>query len=373
MKIGKHQIGPNSAPFIIAEMSGNHNHSFDRAKKIVEAAASAGAQALKLQTYTADTITLNCDAPDFVINDPGSLWAGRKLYDLYDEAHTPWEWHKELFEYGRKLGLEVFSSPFDETAVDFLEDLNAPAYKIASFECTHLPLIRKAASTKKPIIISTGLASEEEVGEAIQAAKDGGAKDIMILKCTSDYPARPEDANLITMVDMRKKFGVLVGLSDHTLGTDVSVQAVKYYGAVAIEKHITINPEEGGVDSAFSLGPEQLKELVMETAKAQLAKGKPEDNKSSPAHGTVQYGGTPKEQASRIFRQSIQIKRPVKKGEALTSDNLTIKRPGYGLAPKYYDKLLGKKASSDLEVGIRTNLSMVNNPQLGENLLGKGR
>jgi len=359
MKIGKHKIGQDAPPFIIAEMSGNHNHSFERALKIVEAAASAGAQALKLQTYTADTITLDCDAPDFVINDPGSLWAGRKLHDLYNEAHTPWEWHAPLFEHARKLGLEVFSSPFDESAVDFLENLNAPAYKIASFECTHLPLIKKAASTKKPIIISTGLASEDEVAEAIQAARDGGAKDIMILKCTSDYPARPEDANLVTITDMQKKFGVLVGLSDHTLGVDVAVQAVKYYGAVAIEKHITINPEEGGVDSAFSLGPEQLKELVTETARAQKNRGKPEDNKTSPAHGKVQYGGTEKEQNSRIFRQSVQIKKAVKPGEILTANHLTIKRPGYGLAPKYYTQLLGKKAARDLNIGERTNLNMV--------------
>ena len=359
MKIGKHEISDQAQPFIIAEMSGNHNQSFERALKIIDAAASSGAQAIKLQTYTADTITLDCDAPDFIINDPNSLWAGRKLHDLYNEAHTPWEWHADLFAHARKLGLEVFSSPFDETAVDFLENLNAPAYKIASFECTHLPLIKKAASTKKPIIISTGMASEAEIGEAIQAARDGGAKDIMILKCTSDYPARPEDANLVTITDMQKKFGVLVGLSDHTLGVDVAVQAVKYYGAVAIEKHITINPEEGGVDSAFSLGPTQLKELVSETAKAAKNNGKPEDNKNSLVHGVIQYGGTEKEQNSRIFRQSVQIKKPVKAGELITTENLTIKRPGYGLSPKYYNSLLGKKAAKPLKIGERTTLDMV--------------
>lgn len=361
MKIGNIEISKNSAPFIIAEMSGNHNHSFERAIKIIDAAAHAKAHAIKLQTYTADTITLNCDAPDFVINDPGSLWAGRKLHDLYNEAHTPWEWHKELFEHARKLGLIAFSSPFDETAVDFLENLNAPAYKIASFECTHLPLIKKAASTKKPIIISTGLASEDEIHEAIAAARDGGAKDIMILKCTSDYPARPEDANLATISDMQKKFGVLVGLSDHTLGVDTAIQAVKYYGAVAIEKHVTIDPEEGGVDAAFSLGPNELQQLVEKTEFAwKTGRKSPEDNAKSAAHGIVQYGGTEKEQNSRIFRQSVQIKKPVAKGETLTVDNLTVKRPGYGLAPKYYEQLLGKKAGRDLTVGERTKLDMVN-------------
>ncbi len=360
MRVGKHEISVEAPPFIIAEMSGNHNHNFERAMKIVEAAASSGAQGLKLQTYTADTITLDCDAPDFVIQDKGSLWAGRKLHDLYTQAHTPWEWHAPLFEHARKLGLEVFSSPFDESAVDFLEDLNVPAYKIASFECTHLPLIKKAASTKKPIIISTGLATEEEIGEAIAAARDGGAKDIMILKCTSDYPARAEDANLVTMEHMRKKFGVLVGLSDHTLGVDVSVQAVKYYGAVAIEKHITVNPEEGGVDSAFSLGPEELGKLVAQTMKAQKQRGASSDNKNSLAHGIVQYGGTEKEQNSKAFRQSVQVRKPVRAGEVLTAENLTIKRPGYGLAPKYYGQLLGKKALRDLHVGDRTDLDMVN-------------
>ncbi len=359
-KIGKVAIGADHAPFIIAEMSGNHNHSFERAIKIVEAAAHAGAQAIKLQTYTADTITLNCNAPDFVINDPNSLWAGRKLYELYDEAHTPWEWHAPIFKRARELGLEVFSSPFDETAVDFLENLNAPAYKIASFECTHLPLIRKAASTRKPIIISTGLASEDEIFEAIAAARDGGAKDIMILKCTSDYPARPEDANLVTIDDMQKKFGVLVGLSDHTLGVDTAVQAVKYYGAVAIEKHITIDPEEGGVDAAFSLGPKELQALVEKTEFAwKTGRKSPQDNADSPAHGKVHYGGTEKEQNSKAFRQSVQIRKPIKKSEKLTADNICIRRPGYGLAPKYYDQMLGKKAVRDLAMGERTNLKMI--------------
>jgi pseudaminic acid synthase len=360
-KIGKVDIGSEHQPFIIAEMSGNHNHSFERALAIVEAAAKAGAPAIKLQTYTADTITLDCDAPDFIINDPNSLWHGRKLYDLYDEAHTPWEWHKPIFESARKLGLLAFSSPFDETAVDFLEDLNAPAYKIASFECTHLPLIKKVAATGKPIIISTGLASEEEIAEAIQAARDGGANDIMILKCTSDYPARPEDANLATIADMQEKFGVPVGLSDHTLGIEVAVQAVKYYGAAAIEKHITINPEEGGVDSAFSLGPEELKNLV-EGTKAAWESGKksPQDNKNSPAHGKVLYGGTANEQNSRAFRQSVQIKKPIRAGEKLSRENLAIKRPGYGLAPKFYDKVLGKTMAYDAKPGDRTNLDMVN-------------
>ena len=358
-KIGKHVIGPNHAPFIIAEMSGNHNHSLERARQIVKAAADSGAQAVKLQTYTADTITLNCDAPDFIINDPDSLWAGRKLYDLYEEAHTPWEWHAELFELARSLGLEIFSSPFDETAVDFLESLGAPAYKIASFESTHLPLIKRAAATGKPLIISTGLASEEEIGEAIAAARSTGNNDIMILKCTSDYPARPEDANLVTIADMQKKFGVLVGLSDHTLGTDVSIQAVKYYGAVAIEKHITIDAEEG-VDSAFSLGPRELKELVDGTRMAWEAGYKrAEDNLGSVAHGVVHYGGTVKEQGSKAFRQSVQVKKAVKKGEVLTRENLTVKRPGYGLAPKFFDGLLGKFAARDLAFGERTNEDMV--------------
>ena len=341
MKIGSYEVGYDTPPFCIAEMSGNHNGSLERALEIVRAAKEAGAHALKLQTYKADTITMDCDNDDFIINDPESLWAGRKLYELYEEAHTPWEWHKEIFELARSLGMEAFSSPFDETAVDFLEDLNVPAYKIASFECTHLPLIRKVAATKKPMIISTGLASKDEVQEAVETAKDAGAKDIVVLKCTSDYPADASDANLATIKDMRESLGVMIGLSDHTAGIGVAVASV-VHGAVIIEKHFTTARSDGGVDSDFSLEENEFKLLVEESRKAWQSFGK------------VHYGGTEAEQGSKAFRQSVQFADDLSKGDIFTKENLIIRRPGFGLPPKDYDDLLGKKASRDIKKGERS-------------------
>ncbi len=330
-----------SVPYIIAEMSGNHNHSLEKALKIVEAAAKSGAHAIKLQTYTADTITLDHDTSDFVINDPKSLWNGRKLYDLYQEAHTPWEWHAEIFAHAKKCGIDCFSSPFDFTAVDFLESLNVPLYKIASFEITHLPLIKKCAQTGKPLIISTGLATKAEIAEAYQTAKDAGAKDIILLKCTSQYPANASDANLATMQDMQAAFpDAKIGLSDHTLGIGVAVAAT-CLGARVIEKHFTLNRAEGGVDSAFSLEPAELKSLVEETERAALS------------YGVVKYGGTANEENSRRFRQAIWIKKDVAAGEVITEEHVKICRPFVHGAkpPKFYDEIIGEVAKESKKYG----------------------
>ena len=363
-KIGRFGIGKDQPPFIIAEMSGNHGGSLKRALSIVEAAAKTGVQALKLQTYTADTITMNCrDNKDFYIEDPKSLWKGAWLYDLYQEAHTPWEWHKPIFDRAKELGIECFSSPFDETAVDFLESLNVPAYKIASLECTHVPLIKKVASTGKPIIISTGIASIEEVELAVTTAKNAGAKDIIILKCTSSYPAKVEDANLATITDMEKRFGVFVGVSDHTMGVDVSVAACAY-GAVLVEKHFIDTREKPTVDSAFSLEPDEMKKLVDNAAKAaknpQALEAILEDKTVAElSKGEVRYGGSEAEQKSRQFRQSVIVAKDIKAGEIFTRDNLLVRRPGFGLEPKYYEELLGKVATRDLKFGQATTMDMV--------------
>src|SRR5262245_59909716 len=267
MIIGNRPIGRDAPPFVIAEMSGNHNRSLERALEIVEAAAAAGAHGLKIQTYTADTMTLDLSEREFFISDPGSLWKGTSLYKLYQEAHTPWEWHKPIFERARALGVIPFSTPFDATAVDFLEGLDVPCYKIASFENTDIPLIRKVASTGKPIIISTGMATLEELNETVQAARGGGCRDIVLLKCTSTYPATPENSNVLTIPDLRDRYGCEVGLSDHTMGLGASVAAVAY-GATVIEKHFTLRRADGGVDSSFSLEPEELRALVIETERA---------------------------------------------------------------------------------------------------------
>lgn len=336
-------ISDNKEPFIIAEMSGNHNGSLERALEIIEAVADSGADAIKFQTYTANTITMNCDLPDFLIENDESLWNGRKLYDLYHEAHTPYEWHKPMFAKSRALGLIPFSAPFDESAVDFLETLEPELYKIASFEITHLPLISKVAKTGKPIIISTGLASIEDISTAIETAKKSGAKDITILKCTSSYPADASDTNLLTIDDMQQKFGVKVGLSDHTLGIGAAIAAIAL-GAVAIEKHVTLSREDGGVDSAFSLTPAELKMLKEEGIRAWKARGK------------VTYGGTDNEQYSKRFRQSIWPSRDIKKGEILSSENLKICRPGLSLAPSYYYMMIGGKATRDIDFGTRISL-----------------
>jgi len=338
IKIGNRTIGENHQPFIIAEMSGNHNQSLDRAMEIVESAARAGAHALKLQTYTADTITLDINGGDFFISDEQSLWKGESLHNLYQKAYTPWEWHEAIFQRANELGMIAFSSPFDFTAVDFLEELNVPCYKIASFENIDIPLIKKVASTGKPMIISTGMASEKELEEAVEAAHSAGCEDLILLKCTSTYPATAENTNLRTIPDMREKFGVHVGLSDHTMGVGVAVAAVSY-GATVVEKHFTLARADGGVDSAFSLEPDELKSLVTETKRAWQAQGR------------VQYSGTAAEEKSKQFRRSLYVANDIKSGEEFTADNVRSVRPSYGLPPKYYEDILGKKAASDLPKG----------------------
>jgi pseudaminic acid synthase len=332
------KIGPNHPPFIIAEMSGNHNQSLERALEIVEAAAKAGAHALKIQTYTADTMTLNLDNKDFKIEDPESLWKGNTLYQLYQQAYTPWEWHKPIFDRARELGMIPFSTPFDETAVDFLEELDVPMYKIASFENNDIPLIKKVASTGKPMIISTGMATVAELDETVRVAREAGCKDLVLLKCTSTYPATPEDSNILTIPHMKELFDCQVGLSDHTMGIGVAVASVAL-GATVIEKHFTLSRADGGVDSAFSMEPDEMKALVIETERAWQSLGK------------VTYGPTEREKSSMKFRRSIYVAKDIKAGEEFTKDNLRIVRPGFGLSPKYYDILLGKKAKQNLVKG----------------------
>ena len=338
MFIGNRKIGRDHPPLIIAEMSGNHNQSLDRALEIVDAAAAAGAHAIKLQTYTADTITLDVRGGDFDISDEKSLWKGRNLYDLYNEAHTPWEWHIPIMQRARERGMLCFSSPFDETAVDFLESLEVPAFKIASFENIHLPLIRKVAATGKPMIMSTGMASIAELDEAVRTAREAGCRDLVLLKCTSTYPATPENTNVSTIPHMRELFGCEIGLSDHTMGLGVAVAAVAL-GATVVEKHFTLRRADGGVDSTFSLEPEEMKALVMETERAWQSLGQ------------ISYGPTEAEKKSLAFRRSIYIAKDVAAGELFTQENLRIVRPGYGLAPKNYGILVGQRASRDLKAG----------------------
>jgi N-acetylneuraminate synthase len=338
IQIGHRTVGPDYPPFIIAEMSGNHNQSLDRALEIATAAAKAGAHALKLQTYTADTLTLDVMDGEFKISDDKSLWKGRTLHQLYQEAHTPWEWHRAIFDHCRKLGVLAFSTPFDETAVDFLEELNVPCYKIASFENIHLPLIRKVASTGKPMIISTGMASIAELDECVQAARDAGCKDLILLKCTSTYPANPENTHLRTIPHMRDLFKCQVGLSDHTMGVGAAVASVAL-GATVIEKHFTLCRADGGVDSAFSLEPHELASLVVETERA------------FQALGTIKYGPTEKEKASLVFRRSLYISKDIKAGEVLSRENLRTVRPGLGLPPKFFEMVLGKRVNRDVKKG----------------------
>lgn len=346
MKTHGLKIGGVHPPFIIAEMSGNHNHSLDRALKIVEAAAAAGVHALKLQTYTADTMTLDISSGEFYIDDPKSLWNGYSLYKLYEQAHTPWEWHKPIFERCKELGLICFSTPFDATAVDFLESLGAPAYKIASFENVDLPLIRKAAATGKPLIISTGMAEVAEIDEAVRAARAGGCEDIVLLKCTSTYPASAENSNVLTIPHMRDLFGTRVGLSDHTLGIGVAVAAVAH-GATVIEKHFTLSRADGGVDAAFSMEPDEMRNLVLETEQAWRALG------------GVSYGPTEKEKASMKFRRSLYITKDMNDGEVLTKDNLRAIRPGFGLPPKFYELLLGKSVNRAVKRGTPASWDLI--------------
>lgn len=346
IRIGEREVGLNARPYLIAEMSGNHNHSLGRALEIVEAAARAGADALKLQTYTADTMTLNIEAPGFVVEDKNSLWAGRQLYDLYEEAHTPWEWHAPIMKRAAELGLHCFSTPFDDTAVDFLQSLNVPAFKIASFECTDLPLIRKVASTGKPMIISTGMATLGEIDEAVRTAREGGCDQIVLLKCTSTYPATPENTNVATIPHLREAFGCEVGLSDHTMGCGASVAAVAM-GAVLIEKHLTLRRADGGVDSTFSLEPEEFAVLRAETERGWQS------------IGNVTYGTSPAEAGSSVFRRSLYIAADVKAGDVLTAQNMRIIRPGYGLPPRFYDTFLGKRVVRDATVGTPVTWDLV--------------
>lgn len=338
MLIGNRQIGRDAPPFVIAEMSGNHNQSLERALKIVDAAAAAGAHALKLQTYTADTMTLAINEGEFFINDEGSLWKGQSLHDLYKLAYTPWEWHAPIMRRARELGMLCFSSPFDETAVDFLASLDVPAYKIASFENVHLPLIRKAAATGKPLIISTGMATLAEIEDAVKAARDAGCRDLVLLKCTSTYPATPKSSNVLTIPDLRERFDCEIGLSDHTMGLGAAVAAVAH-GATVIEKHFTLRRADGGVDSSFSLEPEEMRALVTETERAWQSLGE------------ISYGPGDAEKKSLIFRRSIYIAADLKAGDVLNDQNLRCVRPGLGLPPKFYDELLGRRVNQDVKKG----------------------
>ena len=347
MNIGKYKISRNHKPFIIAEMSGNHNKSLERALKIVEAAAASGAHMLKLQTYTADTLTINSNNSDFFIADKESLWKGKSLYELYKEAYTPWEWHEKIIKRSNELGMLCFSTPFDETAVDFLEKLNVPAYKISSYENVHLPLIKKVAQTGKPVIISTGLASQDEIKDAVQALKDGGCKEFALLKCTSSYPASPADSNILTIPDLRTQFDCEVGLSDHTIGIGAALSAIAH-GATIIEKHFTLDHNDGGVDSSFSIEPSDMKTLVQESVSTWQAIGK------------VSYGATESEKAGLRFRRSIYIVEDMKENEKLTAKNLRIIRPGKGLLPKHYEKLLGRKVNQKLKRGTALQWEMLN-------------
>ncbi len=335
INIGNIPIGPDYRPFIIAEMSGNHNQSLERALAIVDAAAEAGAHAIKLQTYTADTMTM---PGAYTISDENSLWQGRELYELYQQAYTPWEWHEPIFARARERGILAFSSPFDETAVDFLESLHVPAFKIASFENTDLPLLRKVAATGKPVILSTGVATLADTDEAVRTLREHGCRELILLKCTSTYPATPQNTNLRTIPHLAQLFNCQTGLSDHTMGIGASVAAIAL-GATVIEKHFTLRRADGGVDSTFSLEPQELAALVIESERAWQALG------------NIQYGVQQAEQKSRLFKRSIYVGQDIKAGELFTADNLRIIRPGIGLAPKHLEQILGKKAAADLKAG----------------------
>ncbi len=336
--INNRKIGAGHPPFVIAEMSGNHNQSLERALEIVEAVAKTGAHGLKIQTYTPDTMTLDLDEREFHISDPNSLWAGNSLYKLYGASYTPWDWHKPIFERARELGIIAFSTPFDDTAVDLLESLEVPCYKIASFENTDLPLIRRVASTGKPMIISTGMASIAELDETVHATREAGCKDLILLKCTSTYPATAGNTNILTIPHLREMFGCEVGLSDHTMGVGVSVASVAL-GATVIEKHFTLNRADGGVDSTFSMEPVEMTQLVVETYRAWQALGQ------------IRYGATEAEKKSIVFRRTLYIVQDLKAGNVLTKENVRAIRPGLGLPTKYLDVVLGKVVSRDVMRG----------------------
>ena len=346
INIGNRKIGIEHAPFIIAEMSGNHNQSLERALEIVEAAAKTGAHALKIQTYTPSTMTLDLDEREFHISDPSSPWTGTSLYKLYGQAHTPWEWHQVIFERARELGIIAFSTPFDEKAVELLEGLKVPCYKIASFENTDLPLIRRVAATGKPLIISTGMASISELDDAVRTARESGCKELILLKCTSTYPATPNNTNILTIPHMRDLFGCEVGLSDHTMGIGASVASVAL-GATVIEKHFTLNRTDGGVDSTFSMEPAEMAQLVVETVRAWQSLGQ------------ISYGATDAEKKSMLFRRSLYIVQELKAGDLLTAENVRAIRPGLGLPTKYMDVVLGRKLKFDAVIGTAVTWEMI--------------
>ncbi|MDK9707984.1 MAG: pseudaminic acid synthase [Desulforhopalus sp.] len=344
MKIDNREIGTGCQPYIIAEMSANHNGNIENAFRIIEAAKKSGADSVKLQTYRPDTITLNCDAEEFQIH--GGLWDGKTLYQLYEEAHTPWEWHAPLFEHARKLGITVFSTPFDNTAVDLLENLNAPAYKIASFEVVDLPLIRYVASTGKPMIISTGMASPAEIQDAIDVARNGGCQDLALLHCVSGYPAPAEDYNLLTIPDMAKSFGVVTGLSDHTLGNATAIAAAAL-GASIIEKHFTLDRKGGGPDDSFSIEPDELAALCRDTKTAWQALGK------------VDYGCKSSEQGNVKYRRSLYFVKDLQAGEVITADAVRSVRPGLGLEPRYLDAIIGKRLNTGVKINTPVKLGVI--------------
>jgi N-acetylneuraminate synthase len=338
------KIGPAEPPYVIAELSANHNGSLERALAIVDAAHKAGAQAVKLQSYRADTITIDHDGPEFIVH--GGLWDGYKLYDLYAEAAMPWDWHEPLFKRARELGIAMFSSPFDATAVDLLERLGAPAYKIASLELCDIPLIERVARTGKPIVMSTGASELDEVAEAVAAARAAGANELVLLHCTSGYPTPARDSNLQTIADLAKKFDIIVGLSDHTMGTAVPVAAVAL-GAAVIEKHVTLRRADGGVDSAFSLEPEELARLVEDVNVAWEAKG------------NIFYGLAESERAARKFRRSLYVVADLKAGQAIGPEHVRSIRPGLGLPPKHLKEVIGRRATRDVKRGTPLDWTMV--------------
>lgn len=329
IKLGQRAIGPGETPFIIAELSGNHDQSLDKALAMVDAAAACGADAIKIQTYTADSMTLDIRSGDFVIQDPGNLWQGKSLYELYQLAMTPWDWHQAIFDRARQHGMLAFSTPFDQAAVEYLEQLNVPCYKIASFENSDHALLAAIAETGKPVIMSTGMATQTELAESVEVLRKHGCKELILLKCTSHYPADPVDANLVTIPHLAQLFNCQVGLSDHTAGIGVAVASV-VLGATVIEKHFVLDRSEGGVDAEFSLEPDEFSALVQECKRAAVALGK------------VTYGGTDKEQASRKYRRSLYIAEDMQAGDIFTKSNLRSVRPGFGLEPKYLPMLLGK-------------------------------
>lgn len=344
IKIGKQAIGDGHRPYLVAELSANHGGSLTRALASIEAAKAAGADAVKLQTYTADTITIDHDGSEFKII--GGPWDGRRLYDLYEEAHTPWEWHKDLFKKAREIGITIFSSPFDNSAVDLLESLDAPAYKIASFELVDLDLIRRVAATKKPTIMSTGMATVGEIVEAVQAFRGAGGIDMVLLHCISGYPTPPEESNLRRISRLAAKFDCPIGLSDHTLGTEVAIASVAL-GACLIEKHFTLSRGDGGLDAAFSLEPHEFVELALKSQTAYLALGSGSEERSASEKGNIP------------FRRSIYVVKDIAAGEPLTRENIRVIRPGHGLPPKYLSEVLGRRAKRNIDRGTKLSFDLI--------------